>query len=124
MTTKSMNWPMILWEMRDSLANILRPEEEDILDEGFANEEEREDEVLENIKEEYGFEEEKMPLMKLLLLTNLNFFMVVSRTTLFNFLSPNNDKENLLLSLYSGEGQNLMTNNNLSTHVESGNIFY
>ena len=124
MTTKSMNWPMILWEMRDSLANILRPEEEDILDEGFANEKEREDEVLENIKEEYGFEEEKMPLMKLLLLTNLNFFMVVSRTTLFNFLSPNNDKENLLLSLYSGEGQNLMTNNNLSTHVESGNIFY
>ena len=124
MTTKSMNWPMILWEMRDSLANILRPEEEDILDEGFANEEEREDEVLENIKEEYGFEEEKMPLMKLLLLTNLNFFMVVSRTTLFNFLSPNNDKENLLLSLYSGEGQNLMTNSNLSTHVESGNIFY
>ena len=84
----------------DSLANILGPEEEDILDEGFANEKEREDEVLENIKEEYGFEEKKMSLMKFLLLTNLNFFMVISRATLFNFLSPNNNKESLLLSLY------------------------
>ena len=41
----------------DGLANALEPEAEDILDERFVNKRELEDEVLENIKEEYGFEE-------------------------------------------------------------------
>ena len=41
----------------DGLANVLEPEAEDILDERFVNKRELEDEVLENIKEEYGFEE-------------------------------------------------------------------
>ena len=43
-------------ELGDGLANILGP---DILDEGFINKKELEDEVLENIKEQYGFEEIK-----------------------------------------------------------------
>ena len=45
--------------MGDALANILAPETEAISDEGFVNKKELEDEVLENIKEEYGFEEIK-----------------------------------------------------------------
>ena len=44
-------------ELGDGLANILEPEAEDNLDEGFVNKKELEDEVLENIKEEYDFEE-------------------------------------------------------------------
>ena len=46
-------------ELGDSLANIFGPEAEDILDEKFVNKKELEDEALENIKEEYGFEEIK-----------------------------------------------------------------
>ena len=66
--------------------------------------------------------------MKLLFLTSLNFSMVISMKTLFRhvtFCHLIPTKENLLLSLHlSDEGQNIMTNNNLSIHVESGNIFY
>ena len=42
--------------MGDGLANILGAVAEDILDEGLVDKKELEDEVLENIKEEYGFE--------------------------------------------------------------------
>ena len=45
--------------MGDGLANILGAVAEDILDEGLVDKKELEDEVLENIKEEYGFEEIK-----------------------------------------------------------------
>ena len=59
--TKSMNCPddPPKLELGDGLANILGPEAEDILDEGFIYKKELEDEVLENIKEQYGFEEIK-----------------------------------------------------------------
>ena len=46
-------------EVGDGLANILGAVAEDILDEGLVDKKELEDEVLENIKEEYGFEEIK-----------------------------------------------------------------
>ena len=46
-------------ELGDGQANILGPEAEDILDEGFINKKELEDEVLEKIKKDYGFEEVK-----------------------------------------------------------------
>ena len=46
-------------ELGDGLVNILGPEAEDILDDEIVNKKELEDEVLENIKEEYCFEEIK-----------------------------------------------------------------
>ena len=39
-------------ELGDGLANILEPEEENILDEGFVNKKELEDRVLEILKKE------------------------------------------------------------------------
>ena len=39
-------------------------------------------------------------------------------------MSPNNDNREFIAFLASDEGQNILTNNNLSIHVESGNIFY
>ena len=39
-------------------------------------------------------------------------------------MSPNNDNSEFIAFLVSYEGQNVMTNNSLLTHVESGNIFY
>ena len=40
------------------------------------------------------------------------------------FLSRNNDNREFIAFLVSGKEQSVMTNNNLSIHVESGNIFY
>ena len=42
-------------ELYDGLANVLGPEAEDILEDNFINSKKPEDDVLENIKEEYGF---------------------------------------------------------------------
>ena len=49
---------------------------------------------------------------------NENFIQVCS------FLSPNNDIREVIAFLVSDKEQNVMTNDNLSIHVESGNIFY
>ena len=52
--------------------------------------------------------------------------MVVLGTLYSSMLlvSPNNGNKGFIAFLVSGKGQNVMTNNNLSRHVESGNIFY
>ena len=39
-------------------------------------------------------------------------------------MSPNNDNREFIAFLVSDECQNVMTNNNFSIHVESGNMFY
>ena len=40
------------------------------------------------------------------------------------FLSPSNENREFIAFLPSDQGQNLMTNNSLSIHIESGDIFY
>ena len=64
--------------------------------------------------------------MKLLFLTNLNFSMVVSIKTLFRHVTFCHliMTTEFIAFLVSDEGQNVMTNNSFSIHVESGNIFY
>ena len=57
------------------------------MDEGFVNKKELEDEVLENIKEEYGFEEIKDVFDEASFLTKLNFSMAVSIKTLFRHVT-------------------------------------
>ena len=69
----------------------------------------------------------KMSLMKLLFLNNLNFPMVVTIITFFEhvtFFSLNEDSNVFISFLCLDHGHNIMTNNSLSIHIESGNIFY
>ena len=57
----------------------------------------------------------------------LNFFQGGSNENFvqaYNFLSPNNVNRKFIDFLLSDTGQNIVTNNSLSIHVESGNIFY
>ena len=70
-------------ELEDGLANILGAEAKDILEENFVNPKKLEDKTLQKIKQAYGFEEIKMPLMQPLFQNNLNFSMVVTMKTLF-----------------------------------------
>ena len=114
-------------ELGDGLTNILKPEAEDILDEGFVNKKELEDEALENIKEEYDFEEIRDAFGEASVPHKLEFFyggINENFTQACYFLSPSNGNREFIAFLVSDKGQNIMTNNNLSIHVESGNIFY
>ena len=114
-------------ELGDSLANILGPEAEDILDEVLVNKKELEDEVLENIKEEHGFEEIKHAFDEASISHQLEFFYGGTNEKYIQacyFLSSNNNNREFIAFLVSDEGQNVMTNNNLSIHVENGDIFY
>ena len=80
-------------ELGDGLANILGPEAEDILDEGFINKKELENEVLENIKEEYDFEEIKDAFDEASVPHQLEFFYDSINQNFIQtcyFLSPNN----------------------------------
>ena len=63
-------------ELVDGLANILGAEAEDILKENFVNPKKLEDEALENIKEEYGFEEIKNAFDETSVPEQLEFFYV------------------------------------------------
>ena len=114
-------------ELGDGQANILGPEAEDILDEGFINKKELEDEVLEKIKKDYGFEEVKDAFDEASVPHQLEFFygsINENFTQPCYLLSPNNDNRKFIAFLVSDKGQNIMTSNNLSIYVESGNIFY
>ena len=81
-------------ELGDGLANILGPEAQDILDEGFVNKKELEDEVPENIKEEYGLEETKDAFDEVSVPHQLEFLHGGINENFIQvcyFLSPNND---------------------------------
>ena len=86
-----------------------------------------EDEALENIKEEYGFEEIKSAFDEASVPEQLEFFYGGNNENFVracNFLSLNEDNNEFIYFLCLENGQNIMTNNSLSIHIESGNIFY
>ena len=85
-----------------------------------------ENETPENIKEEYGFEEIKNVFNEPSVPEQLEFFYGGNNENFvrtYNFLSLNKDNNEFVSFLCSDNEQN-MTNNSLSIHIESGNIFY
>ena len=115
------------FELGDGFINVLGEEADDILDEKFANKKKQEDESLENFKEEYNFEEIKDAFDEGSVPNQLDFFYGGQNenfTHAVNFLSLSNDNREFIAFLISDAGQNIMTNNSLSIHIESGNIFY
>ena len=114
-------------ELGDGLLNSLGVQVDDILEQKFVNQKQQEDVVLEQIKEEYNFVEIKDAFDKGTVLQQLDFFHGGEKSN-FNqaieFLSLRNENREFNKFLISDQGQNLMTNNSLSTHIESGDIFY
>ena len=49
---------------------------------------------------------------------------ILTKQLNFFFFLPSNENREFIVFLLSDLGQNLMMNNNLSIHTESGNIFY
>ena len=114
-------------ELGDGLLNTLGVEIDDTLDQEFGNKKQQEDEVLEQIKEEYNFDEIKDAFDEGTITQQLDFFYGGEDSN-FNraveFLSLSNENREFIAFLLSDLGQNLMTNNSLSIHIEGGDIFY
>ena len=114
-------------ELGDGLVNILGTEAGDVLKENFVNPKKLEDEAFENIKEEYGFEEIKDAFDEASFPEQLEFFYGGDKDNFvqaYNFLSLNEDNNEFISFLCSDNGHNIMVNNSLSIHTESGSIFY
>ena len=114
-------------ELGNQLLNNLGPEAEDILEDNFVTSKELEDKTLENIKEEYNFDEIKDVFDDTVVPYQLEFFYGGDNGNFIracNFLSIDEDNNEFVSFLCSDRGQNIMTNNSLSIHIESGNIFY
>ena len=114
-------------ELGDGLLNTLRVKADDILDQEFVNKKQQEDEVLEQIKEEYNSDEIKNAFDEGTIPQQVDFFYGGVNSN-FNraveFLSLSNENREFIALFLSDLGHNLMTNNSLSIHIESGEIFY
>ena len=106
---------------------MLGKEAEDILKEVFVNLKELENKTLENIKDEYNFDEIKDAFDDASVPKQLEFFYGGNNDNFIqacNFLSLNEDNNEFISFLCSDNRQNIMTNNSLFIHIESRNIFY
>ena len=114
-------------ELGDALAQVPGTEAEDILEDKYLNSKELEDKTLENINEEYNFDEIKDAFDKAYVPSSLQFFYGGEDDKFIeacNFLSLNEDSNEFVSFLASDIGQNIMLNNSLSIRIETGNIFY
>ena len=110
----------------DQLLNTLGGEAKAFLEDNFITSKELEEKTLENIKEEYNFDEIKDAFDDAVVPHQLEFFYGGDNDNFIracNFLSINEDNNEFVSFLCSDRGQNIMTNNSLSIHIESGNIF-
>ena len=114
-------------ELGDQLLNTLGAEAKAILEDNFVTSKELEEKTLENVKEEYNSDEIKDAFDDAVVLHQLEFFYGADNDNFIracNFLSINEDSCKFVSFSCSDRGQNIMTNNSLSIHIESGNIFY
>ena len=87
---------------------------------------EEEDAVLEKLKEEYNFDETKDVFDEGNVSHQEEFFFGRDNDTFVQaveFLSSSSKNREFMAFLLSDLGQNLMTNNSLSIHIKSGDIF-
>ena len=114
-------------DLGHGLLDALGVEIKDVLDNQFITKTEKEGVALEKIKEEHNFDaikdafdEGNVPHFQ------IDFFMVETMRTLpgqLNF-SPSADNREFVTFLLSDLGQNVMNDNSLLIHIESGDIFY
>ena len=114
-------------ELGDGLLETLGTNAKDLFQTDSITKKEEEDVILEQIKEEYGFEDIKETMDEGNVPENIYFFYCGEsdnfyRALEFVGLSPMNREFGAFLM--SDLGRQVMTENKLSIHVESGDIFY
>ena len=98
-----------------------------ILEDDYINDKILEDKTLEQIKEEYNFDEIKDAFDDGKIPPQLEFSFGSDNDNFVqacNFLSLNEDNNEFVSFLCSDRGQNIMTNKSFSIHVEKLDIFY
>ena len=99
----------------------------DLLDAENITRQEEEDVVLEQIKEEYGFEDIKDAFDDGYVPDSVYFIYGTESENCapaVEFLGPDADNKEFATFLLSDLGRQVMTPNRLSIHVETGDIFY
>ena len=109
--------------------NVLGKDGEEILEDNFLQAKELEDKNIEETKEEYVFDETKDAFDEGTIPPQLDFFYGGEHLSdnfkhACIFLSLNYENIGFVDFLCSDRGQNIMTNDSLSIHAESGDIFY
>ena len=110
-------------ELGDALAHVLGTEANNILEDKYLNSKELGDKTLENIKGEYNFNEIKDAFDEASVPNSLQFFYGGDNDEFIqacNFLLLNKDNNEFVSFLASGMGQNIMANNSLLIHIETG----
>ena len=114
-------------KLGDGLIDNLGIEANDLLDSGNITQQEEEDVVLEQIKEDYNFDDIKDAFDDGVVHESVYFFYggeSENFTQAVEFLAPNSDNRESIAFLLSDLGRTVMTSNRLSIHVESGDILY
>ena len=114
-------------ELGNGLLNALGVEANDVLDKEFITEKEETDAVLEQIKEDYNFDDIKDTFDEVIVHPKIDFFYGGDNDNFVRateFLSPNSDNREFTAFLLLGLGQNVINSNILSIHIASGDIFY
>ena len=97
------------------------------MDDQFANPEGLEEKTIGKIKEEYNFDKIKNAFDHAAVPAQSEFFYGRDNESFVracNFLSPNEDNNEFVSFLCSDRSQNIMADNNLFIHIESGNLFF
>ena len=112
-------------ETGDPFLNFLYIETEGILADDYVNPEELQD--TQKIKEKYKFDKIKDAFDEGKIPPQLEFFFGADNDNFLltgNFLSLSENNNELASFLCSDLGKNIMTNNGLSIHIETGDILY
>ena len=114
-------------EIGDPLLNLQPTDAEDALADDYVNSEELQDRSTEQIKEEHKFDKIKDAFDEGKIPPQLEFFFGGDNDNFLltcNFLSLSENNNEFVSFLCSDMGQNIVTNNSLSIHMRTGDIFY
>ena len=114
-------------DLGDSLINVLSTKVDEILQDDYRNYNVLNEKTIEKIKDEYNFDQIKDIFDERKVLPQLQFFFggdYENFLNAFNLIGLDEDNNEFVSFLCSDVGQNMITDNSLSTHIESRNIFY
>lgn len=114
-------------ELGDGLIDRLGVKANGLLDSNFVTPQEENDVVLEQIKEDYNFDEIKNSFDQGIVHESVEFFDGVDNDSFVQnveFLNPNSDSREFAAFQLSDLGRNVMTSNRLSIHIANRDIFF
>ena len=113
--------------MGDGFIENLGVEAEDLFQLENVTKQQEEDLVLEQIKQEYGFEDIKESFDEGKVPENIYFLYVGESNNFYQaieFMGPDADNREFAAFLMSAMARQVMTSSRLSIHVKTGGIFY